>query len=483
MPQLLTKQKQKKLARSRGDRAKSPSPAPYQYGWSDRVKYDYKTTPGLNPSVVTNISHQKNEPDWMLKKRHAALSLFFKKPLPNWGPDLSPLDLNSLVYYARPTSSQVALWDKLPPSIKATYEKIGVPQAEIKYLAGLKSQYDSEVIYGSLKKTLIQKGVIFTSIEEGLTKYPDLFKTYFGTVVPPHDNKFAALNSAVWSGGSFLYVPKNVQVDLPLQAYFRLNLPHIGQFERTLIIADEGSSVHYIEGCSAPSYTTHSLHSAVVEIIVKPNAHVRYSTIQNWSHNVYNLVTKRARVEKDGFMEWIDGNLGSLVTMKYPSCYLVGERARCEVLSLNLATTGQIQDTGTKCLHLAPHTSSHVVSKSVVTGSGQSIFRALAFVKKGASGSKTSVRCDTLLLDKNAKSYSFPHLKIEESDCSATHEAVIGKIEADQLFYLQARGLDEPAAKSLIVNGFLSPITKQLPFEYAIELNRLINLEMSESIG
>ena len=456
---------------------------PYRFGFSYPEEHVFKAQKGLSSRVVEEISSIKGEPAWMRDFRLRSLGIFGKKLLPNWGADLSRIDFANLYYYLRPTDTQVKSWSKVPDSIRKTYERIGVPQAERKYLAGLKAQYDSEVIYGSLREDLEKLGVLFLGMDEALSKYPDLVREYFGTIIPPMDNKFAALNSAVWSGGSFVYVPKGVSVEMPLQAYFRINAKNMGQFERTLIIAEEGSFVHYVEGCTAPVYTTDSLHSAVVEIIVKKGARVRYTTIQNWSRNVYNLVTKRAWVGEDGVMEWIDGNLGSKVTMKYPSVYLMGKGARGEVLSLAYADSGQHQDAGAKAIHAAPYTSSMITSKSISRGGGRTTYRGLLEINPGAVGSRSNVRCDALILDPQSRSDTYPTMKINEKQSSVAHEATVTKVGEEQLFYLQSRGLSADEAVGMVVNGFIEPIVKVLPLEYAVELNRLIELEMEGSVG
>jgi Fe-S cluster assembly protein SufB len=455
----------------------------YQYGWHDPGKYAYVPPRGISKTIVERISRLKKEPPWMRQKRLAGLAAFFREPLPRWGADLSRIDFQKFRYYLKPAASEKRKWEDVPEQIKKTFDRLGIPQAEREYLAGVKAQYDSEIIYGSLRKTLAKKGVIFLGMDEGLQKYPKLVKKYFSTLVPVDDNKFAALNTAVWSGGSFIYVPPGVKVQFPLQAYFRINAPSFGQFERTLIIADRGSSVHYLEGCTAPSYSTISLHAAVVEIIVKPGAKVRYTTIQNWSHNVYNLVTKRAWVEKEGTMEWVDGNLGSGVTMKYPSCILAGEGARGELLSLAFAGKGQHQDSGGKMIHLAPKTTGKIVSKSVSKNGGRTSYRGLVHILPKAENCHSSVVCDALILDQKSRSDTYPLNKIENTNSTVEHEASVSPISQEQLFYLASRGIPEQQAKSMIINGFIQPIVKQLPLEYAVELNRLIELEMEEAIG
>lgn len=455
----------------------------YRYGFADPENYTLRLPVGLNQEVVRRISTEKKEPAWMLKKRVAALEHFFDRPLPTWGADLSKIDFDTLTYYIRPNERRGRRWEEVPPTIRNTFEKLGIPQAERRYLAGVGAQYESESVYHQLKKQWRQKGVIFLDTDTALKKYPALIRQYFGTVVPAHDNKFAALNTAVFSGGTFIYVPPGVRVDIPLQNYFRINAKNMGQFERTLIIADEGSFVHYIEGCTAPSYSTDSLHAAVVEIIVKAKARVRYTTIQNWSHNVYNLVTKRAIAHEDAVMEWVDGNLGSKVTMKYPSVYLVGRRAHADILSLALAGQGQHLDAGGKAVHLAPETTSVIVSKSVSQRGGRTSYRGLLEMAPRAKDSRAKVVCDALLLDERSTSDTYPTMRIKNRQVSVEHEATVSKIGEEQLFYLQSRGLPEPTARSLLVNGFVEPIVKELPMEYAVELNRLIELEMEGSVG
>lgn len=455
----------------------------YQFGFSVPEDYVFKSRKGLNEKIVEEISFIKNEPLWMRDQRLRAYKIFQQKDLPNWGGNLSEIDFDDIFYYLKPINKEAKSWQELPQGIQETYNRLGIPEAEKKFLAGVKGQYESEVIYGSLLKSLEEKGVVFLGMDEGLRKFPDLVKEYFGTIVPAADNKFAALNSAVWSGGSFIYVPKGVKIDLPLQAYFRINAANMGQFERTLIIADEGSFVHYVEGCSAPVYSTNSLHSAVVEIIVKRGARVRYTTIQNWSTNVYNLVTKRAKVLGQGVMEWVDFNGGSKLTMKYPSVYLMEEGARGEILSLAFAGRGQHQDAGGKAVHLAPNTSSQIISKSVSLDGGRTSYRGLLEIKNGARNSRSKVVCDALILDPKSRSDTYPTMKIEEEDVSIEHEATVSKIGDEQLFYLMSRGISEAQGSSMIVSGFVEPIVKQLPLEYALELNRLIELQMEGSVG
>lgn len=455
----------------------------YQFGFHDTLKPFYSTAKGLSESIVNEISYMKKEPDWMREKRLMALKLYYAKQLPMWGGDLTRLNFDEIYYYVKPVDKQGRTWDDVPAEIKNTFDKIGIPEAEKKFLAGVGAQYDSEVIYHSISKMLEKKGVIFVDSDTAVQKYPDIVKKYFGTIIPAADNKFAALNTAVWSGGSFIYVPPNVRIELPLQAYFRINAKNMGQFERTLIIADEGSYVHYVEGCTAPIFTTDSLHSAVVEIVVKKGARVRYTTIQNWSKNVYNLVTKRMFVEEEGFGEWIDGNLGSQLTMKYPSVYLKGRKARGEILSLAFAGEGQHQDAGGKAVHLAPETSSVITSKSVSKDGGRTSYRGLLKVAKGAKNSKSTVRCDALILDDKSRSDTYPTMQIDEEKVTIGHEASVSKIGEDQLFYFQSRGISQAQAEVMIVNGFVEPIVRELPMEYAVELNRLIQLEMTGSVG
>lgn len=455
----------------------------YRYGFRKPERYLYKSQRGLNRKVVETISYMKNESDWMRHFRLRSYDIYLQKKLPLWGADLSGIRFDDMYYYINPTGKKVSSWSDLPVEIRDTYDKIGIPEAEKKYLAGVNAQYESEVVYKSIHKMLSKQGVIFLDMDSGLRDYPDVVRRYFGTVIPPADNLFSALNSSVWSGGSFVYVPPGVRVELPLQAYFRINAANMGQFERTLIVADTGSYVHYVEGCTAPIYTTDSLHSAVVEIIVKPQARVRYTTIQNWSTNVYNLVTKRARVEEEGTMEWVDGNLGSKVTMKYPSVYLVGRKARGEILSIASAGFGQHQDAGGKAVHAAPETSSQIISKSVSRKGGRTSYRGLVRVEKGATHVKSRVVCDALLLDEISRSDTYPTMEIFESDARLEHEATVSKIGDEQVFYLESRGIPKATAESMIINGFIEPIVKELPIEYAVELNRLIQLQMEGSVG
>lgn len=455
----------------------------YRYGFSMPESHVYKAKKGLVEGVVKKISKLKKEPSWMTKFRLNAYRAFKDRSMPKWGADLSKIDFDDIFYYIKPTENQKNSWEDLPKEIKDTYDKIGVPEAEKKFLAGVSAQYESEVVYESIQKELEDLGVIFCDMDTALRKHPDIVKKYFGTIIPPMDNKFASLNSAVWSGGSFVYVPKGIKVNLPLQAYFRINAQNFGQFERTLIIAEEGSFVHYIEGCTAPIYTTSSIHAAVVEIVVKKGARVRYTTVQNWSRNVYNLVTKRTRVEEDGVMEWVDCNLGSGVTMKYPSCYLVGPRARGEVLSIAYAGSGQHQDAGAKMIHLAPDTTSRIISKSISRDGGRTSYRGLVQVSPKATNSKVYVSCDALLIDEKSRSDTYPEMKIKQKQVDVQHEATVEKLGEEKLFYLSSRGIPKAEAEGMLVNGFIDPITKEIPLEYSIELNRLINLEMAGSVG
>ncbi|HNX46503.1 MAG TPA: Fe-S cluster assembly protein SufB [Anaerolineaceae bacterium] len=454
-----------------------------QYDFVDKESVSFRSRKGLDEEVIRQISHFKEEPEWMLEFRLKAYRHFLQRPMPAWGPDLSGLKLDDIYYYVRPSEIDQKNWDDVPESIKTTFDKLGIPEAEQKYLSGVGAQYDSEMVYHSIKENLEKQGVIFLSIENGLKQYPDLFREYFATVVPIQDNKFAALNSAVWSGGSFVYVPKGVKVDLPLQAYFRLNNASIGQFERSLIIADEGSQVHYVEGCTAPLYRSESFHSGVIEIVVKKNARVRYTTIQNWSTNVFNLVTQRASVFENGTMEWVDANLGSKVTMKYPACYLRGEGAHGEMLSVAFAGAGQIQDAGAKMVHFASNTSSKITSKSISRGDGQSSYRGLVKVAGGLKNVKSTVSCDALLLSPESRSDTYPTIDIGSKDVTIGHEASVSKIGEEQLFYLKSRGLSDEEAATMVVSGFIEPLVKELPMEYAVEMNRLIQLQMIGSVG
>ncbi|MGC5585716.1 Fe-S cluster assembly protein SufB [Ornithinimicrobium sp. W1665] len=456
----------------------------YEYGWADSDVAGATARRGLSEEVVRGISGMKDEPAWMLEQRLKALRLFGKKPMPHWGADLSDIDFDNIKYFVRSTEKQATSWEDLPEDIKNTYDRLGIPEAEKQRLvAGVAAQYESEVVYHQIREDLEEKGVLFLDTDTALREHEELFREYFGSVIPVGDNKFASLNSAVWSGGSFIYVPKGVEVDIPLQAYFRINTENMGQFERTLIIADEGSSVHYVEGCTAPIYKTDSLHSAVVEIIVKKNARVRYTTIQNWSNNVYNLVTKRATCDEGATMEWIDGNIGSKVTMKYPAVYLLGEHSRGETLSVAFAGEGQHQDAGSKMVHAAPHTSSTIVSKSVARGGGRSSYRGLVQINEGAHHSRSSVVCDALLVDQISRSDTYPYVDVREDDVQMGHEATVSKVSEDQMFYLMSRGMSETEAMAMIVRGFVEPIARELPMEYALELNRLIELQMEGAVG
>ncbi len=455
----------------------------YRYGFHDTKAPVYQIKPGLSRRVVEEISHIKNEPAWMREFRLRAYEVFVAKQMPQWGGELSNINFDNIVYYAKAADKQSRSWEDVPAQIKNTFERLGVPEAERRLFAGVGAQYDSDVIYHNVRADLEKQGVIFADTDTAVQKYPDLVKKYLGTVIPVGDNKFAALNSACWSGGSFIYVPKGVKVEMPLQAYFRINSKNFGQFERTLIIADEGSDLHYIEGCTAPVYSTDSLHAAVVEIIAHKNAHVRYTTIQNWSSNVYNLVTKRARAEEGAFVEWIDGNLGSKLTMKYPSVFMFGRGARADILSIALAGPGQHQDAGAKVVHMAPDTVSNIISKSVSFGGGRTTYRGLAKAIRGAERSRISVRCDALILDSKSRSDTYPTMAIEEENVRVEHEATVSRIGDKELFYLNARGLTQIEATSMIVAGFFEPLAKVLPIDYAIELNRLIEMEMEGSVG
>jgi Fe-S cluster assembly protein SufB len=456
----------------------------YAFGWHDEDSAGASARRGLSEDVVRDISARKDEPEWMLERRLKALKLFDKKPLPTWGPDLSGIAFDDIKYFVRSTEQQATSWEELPEDIRETYDRLGIPEAEKQRLvAGVAAQYESEVVYHQIREDLEEQGVIFLDTDTALKEHPELFKEYFGTVIPSGDNKFSALNTAVWSGGSFVYVPKGVHVEIPLQAYFRINTENMGQFERTLIIADEGSYVHYVEGCTAPIYQSDSLHSAVVEIVVKKNARVRYTTIQNWSNNVYNLVTKRATAAEGATMEWVDGNIGSKVTMKYPAIYLLGEHARGETLSIAFAGEGQHQDAGCKMVHAAPHTSSSIVSKSVARGGGRTSYRGLVQVLEGASHSASNVLCDALLVDQISRSDTYPYVDVREDDVSMGHEATVSRVSEDQLFYLMSRGMTETEAMAMIVRGFVEPIARELPMEYALELNKLIEMGMEGSVG
>jgi Fe-S cluster assembly protein SufB len=464
-------------------KTKKWQPSEYKYGFRVAEKSVYKAKRGLTKEVVEKISAIKKEPEWMLQKRLEAFKIFETKPMPTWGGDLSQIKFENIFYYLKPSQGTEKSWADVPSEIRETYEKLGIPKAERDYLGGVKAQFESEVVYGSLQKSLADKGVLFMGMDEALLKHEAIVSEYFGRVIPAGDNKFAALNGAVWSGGSFIYIPKGVKVDLPLQAYFRINAANMGQFERTMIIVDEGASVHYVEGCTAPIYSTDSLHAAAVEIFVKKGARCRYTTIQNWSTNVYNLVTKRAWVEEDGVMEWVDGNLGSKLTMKYPSVVLAGRGARGEILSVAVAGAGQHQDAGAKCIHLAPNTSSRVISKSISFRGGRASYRGTVNIGPGAENGRSKVVCDALILDDKSRSDTYPTNKIFRSDAIVEHEATVSKIGEEQLFYLMARGFEEHEAEAMIVRGFIEPIVRELPMEYAVELNRLINLQMEGSVG
>ena len=455
----------------------------YQFGFHDPDQSVFRARKGLDKDIVAQMSEIKGEPGWMRDIRLNALKIFQQKPTPMWGGRVDDIDFDDIYYYVKPADREGRTWEDVPDNIKKTFDRLGIPEAERKFLAGVGAQYDSEVVYHSLKEDLEQQGVIFLSPDQALQEHPDLLREYFGTIIPPEDNKFAALNTAVWSGGSFVYVPPGVTVDVPLQAYFRINSENMGQFERTLIIVDEGAQVHYVEGCTAPTYSSESLHSAVVEIICKPGSRVRYTTIQNWADNVYNLVTKRAVAHKEATMEWVDGNLGSKLTMKYPSVYMLGEGAHAEILSIAFAGVGQHQDAGGKVVHGAPHTSSIVTSKSISKDGGRSSYRGLVKVANGAKGARSKVVCDALILDKASRSDTYPVMEIDESDVSIAHEASVSRIQEEQLFYLMSRGLSETEASTMIVNGFIEPLVKELPMEYAVEMNRLIELQMEGSVG
>ncbi|GAA3560751.1 Fe-S cluster assembly protein SufB [Microlunatus spumicola] len=456
----------------------------YRFGWSDSDAAGSIAKRGLSTAVVENISALKSEPQWMLDLRLKGLKLFDRKPMPAWGAELNDIDFDNIKYFVRSTEKQAATWDDLPADIKNTYDKLGIPEAEkARLVSGVAAQYESEVVYHKINEELEKQGVIFLDTDTALKEYPELFQEYFATVIPVGDNKFSALNSAVWSGGSFIYVPKGVHVEIPLQAYFRINTENMGQFERTLIIVDEGAYVHYVEGCTAPIYSSDSLHSAVVEIVVKKGARCRYTTIQNWSNNVYNLVTKRATCEEGATMEWIDGNIGSKVTMKYPAVYLMGEHARGETLSIAFAGEGQHQDAGSKMVHCAPYTSSSIISKSVARGGGRTSYRGLVQVQDGAHHSASIVKCDALLVDNISRSDTYPYVDVREDDVSMAHEATVSKVSDDQLFYLMSRGMGEDEAMAMIVRGFVEPIARELPMEYALELNRLIELQMEGAVG
>ncbi len=453
-----------------------------KYDFRTESKYVFKARKGLDRAIVEQISEMKGEPQWMRDFRLNSLEIFNSKPMPRWGGDIA-VDFQDIYYYLKPANKQGKSWDEVPEEIKKTFDRLGIPEAEKKFLAGVKAQFESEVIYGSLKEDLGRQGVIFTDTDTAVREHPDLVRQYFSTIIPPSDNKFAALNSAVWSGGSFIYVPKGVKVEFPLQAYFRINAENMGQFERTLIIVDEGAEVHYVEGCTAPMYSTESLHSAVVEIVVNKHARCRYTTIQNWANNIYNLVTKRAVAYEDALMEWIDGNLGSRLTMKYPAVYMMEPGARGEILSIAFSSTGQHQDAGAKVVHCAPHTSSRIISKSISKNGGRSSYRGLVKIESGAKKSKSSVVCDALILDPASRSDTYPYIEVDEQDVNVGHEASVSRIGEEQLFYLTSRGLSEAEASTMIVNGFIEPLIKELPMEYAVEMNRLIELQMEGTVG
>jgi Fe-S cluster assembly protein SufB len=455
----------------------------YKYGFAMDEKPIFKTALGLSQQTIIDISKYKQEPEWMLQNRLKAYEVFLSKKMPEWGADLSKIDFNTIVYFASSTEKQMDTWEDLPDEIRETYDRIGVPQAERDFLAGVSAQYDSEVVYESIQKELTKQGVLFCDMDTAVRKYPEIVQEYFGTLIPAHDNIFAALNTSVWSGGSFVYVPAGVHVHMPLQAYFRINAERFGQFERTLIVAEDESYVHYVEGCTAPIYTTDSLHAAVVEIFVKPHARVRYTTVQNWSNNVYNLVTKRARAEEEAVMEWIDCNIGSKVTMKYPSVYLTGEGAKGEVLSIAYAGPGQHQDAGAKMMHMAPRTSSRVISKSISRGSGRTSYRGLVTVQPHANNSQAYVSCDALLLDDKARTDTYPSMKIKSDSAQIQHEATVERLGDEKLFYLMSRGIKKAEAEGMLVNGFIEPVTREIPLEYTVELNRLLALEMEGSVG
>ena len=455
----------------------------YRYGFHDPDVSVFTSGKGLSKDVVLEISRMKGEPEWMRDFRLRSLDIFLSKPMPKWGGDLSHIDFDTLTYYAKPSERLGKTWDEVPQTIKETFEKLGIPEAERKFLAGVSAQYESEVVYHHMREDLEEKGIVFLDTDTALKTYPDLFREYFGTVVPPEDNKFAALNSAVWSGGTFIYIPKGIRSEVPLQAYFRINMENMGQFERTLIICDDESFAHYVEGCTAPIYSTDSLHAAVVEIIVKKNARCRYTTIQNWAPNIYNLVTKRAVAHEGATMEWVDGNIGSRLTMKYPSVYMVGRGAKANVLSIAVAGKGQHQDAGSKVMHLAPETTSTIISKSISKGGGKTTYRGLVHFAEDVPGSKAKVNCDTLIFDETSSSETLPYNEVLDSRITMEHEATVSKVSEDQLFYLMSRGLSEEEATRMIVMGFIEPFTRELPMEYAVEMNRLIQLEMEGSVG
>lgn len=453
-----------------------------KYDFRNEERFVFRTRKGLNAEIVAEISEMKGEPQWMRDFRLKSLQIFESKPMPTWGGQIG-IDFQDIFYYLKPTDHQGRSWDDVPEEIKTTFDRLGIPEAEKKFLAGVKAQYESEVVYGSLREELSKQGVIFTDMDSALREHPDLVREYFATIIPATDNKFAALNSAVWSGGSFIYVPPGVHIEFPLQAYFRINAANMGQFERTLIIVDEGASCHYVEGCTAPMYSTESLHSAVVEVISKRGARTRYTTIQNWANNIYNLVTKRAVAYQDALVEWVDGNLGSRLTMKYPAVYMVEPGARAEILSVAFASSGQHQDAGSKVVHAAPHTSSRIVSKSISKNGGRASYRGLVKVEKGAKKSRSNVVCDALILDPRSRSDTYPYIELEDQDVMVGHEASVSRINEEQLFYLMSRGLTDPEASTMIVAGFIEPLVKELPMEYAVEMNRLIELQMEGTVG
>jgi Fe-S cluster assembly protein SufB len=462
---------------------KMPDIGEYKYGFRDKDVSIFRSKRGLTKEIVEEISRMKNEPEWMLEFRLKSLEQFYKMPMPQWGGDMKDLNFDDITYYVKPSEKTQKSWDEVPAEIKATFDKLGIPEAEQKYLAGVSAQYESEVVYHNMKEDLSDLGILFTDTDTALKEHEEIFREHFGTIIPPTDNKFAALNSAVWSGGSFIYVPKGVKCDTPLQAYFRINSENMGQFERTLIIADEDSSVHYVEGCTAPVYSTNSLHSAVVEIIVKKNAYARYTTIQNWANNIYNLVTKRAVAEENATMEWVDGNIGSRLTMKYPAVIMKGRGAKGTILSIAIAGKGQHQDAGAKVLHLAPDCSSTIVSKSISKHGGKVTYRGISHFGRKSDGSKSNIKCDTLIMDNQSTSDTIPYNEILNNNITLEHEATVSKVSEDQLFYLMSRGVSEQEATEMIVMGFIEPFTKELPMEYAVEMNRLIKFEMEGSIG
>ncbi|MGC8647471.1 MAG: Fe-S cluster assembly protein SufB [Candidatus Micrarchaeia archaeon] len=454
-----------------------------KFGWQDRIEYTFKTRKGIDEEIVKEISRVKNEPEWMLEKRLIALKIFNSKPNPKWGVDLSNIDYNSIIYYAKPTEKKSSKWEDLPEEIRDTFDKLGIPEAERSFFLGTEAQYDSEVVYSHVKEMLEKQGAVFISTDDAVKKYPDIVKKYFGSVVPPTDNKFAALNTAVWSGGSFVYVPKGVKLSVPLQAYFRINAEGIGQFERTLIVADEGSEVTYEEGCTAPIYSSTSLHAGVVEIVALKGAHVRYITVQNWSKNIYNMVTQRAHAYENAYVEWIGADIGSKANMIYPCVMLKGRNAKGKIISVSLAGKDQVKDTGGKVYHLAPNTSSQIVSKSVSSSNGATTYRGLLHIAEGAENAIATMRCDSLLVGNESKTSTYPYIKISDESASVTHEATTGKIGDDQLFYLMSRGMSEEDATAMIVLGFIDPLAKELPFEYSIELKRLVEIDLSHAVG